>query len=109
MVVLIISILLFTVVPRHEVFFINFLYRLSIIPVIAAVGYEILKWSAKYRAHPLVKLITLPGIFTQYITTKQPHDDQIEVAIAALSSAIRLEETHRKHDAANDKVPSKKG
>ena len=62
--------------------------RIVLIPVIAAVGYEVLRWGAKHRANPIVKAIMWPGILVQMITTKQPSDDQIEVAIVSMEQAL---------------------
>lgn len=92
-IVLIVSILLLSLVPRHPDFFINFFRRLSIIPLIMGVGYEVLKWTAKFQQHFLVKFLTYPGIFTQYITTKEPDEKQIEVALAAIKAAVELEKS----------------
>jgi uncharacterized protein YqhQ len=90
-IVLIVSILLLSLVPRHPDFFINFFRRLSIIPLIMGVGYEVLKWTAKRQHHPIMKFLTYPGILTQYITTKEPDEKQIEVALAAIKAAVELE------------------
>lgn len=90
-IVLIISILLLSLVPKHPVFYIHFLRRLAIIPFIAGVAYEVLKWTAKHRHHWIVGLLTYPGILTQYITTREPDEKQIEVAVAALKKALELE------------------
>lgn len=95
MVVFIVSIALFTLLPRLPQFFPNLGLRLLIVPLIAAIGYEILKWSAKHRNHWLIKLVMIPGLITQYITTKEPDEKQIEVAIAAIQGALDLES--RKH------------
>jgi uncharacterized protein YqhQ len=65
--------------------------RLLLIPVIAAVGYEILRFGAKHRANPLVKVIMAPGILVQMITTKRPADDQIEVAIVSMEQALEAD------------------
>jgi uncharacterized protein YqhQ len=65
--------------------------RLLLVPVIAAVGYEILRFGAKHRANPLVKALMAPGILVQMITTKQPSDDQIEVAIVSMEQALEAD------------------
>ena len=65
--------------------------RLLLIPVIAAVGYEILRFGAKHRANPVVKVIMAPGILVQMITTKRPTDDQIEVAIVSMEQALEAD------------------
>jgi uncharacterized protein YqhQ len=62
--------------------------RILLVPVIAAVGYEILRWGARHRANPLVHAIMLPGIWVQMITTRRPSDDMIEVAIVSMEQAL---------------------
>lgn len=90
-IVLIVSILILTLVPRHPVFWISFLRRLAVLPLIMGTGYEILKWTAKFQSHPVVRFLTLPGLATQYITTREPDEKQMEVAIAALNEALACE------------------
>jgi hypothetical protein len=65
--------------------------RILLIPVIAAVGYELLRLGARHRSNPVVRVIMWPGILVQKITTKQPTDDMIEVAIVAMEEAIRAD------------------
>jgi len=62
--------------------------RIVLIPVIAAVGYEILRWGARHRGNPIVRVIMWPGILVQMITTKPPTDDMIEVAIVSMEEAL---------------------
>ena len=62
--------------------------RILLIPVLAGVGYEILKLGAKFRHNPIVRVIMYPGILVQMITTKRPTDDMIEVAIASMEEAL---------------------
>jgi uncharacterized protein YqhQ len=65
--------------------------RIVLIPVIAAVGYEILKFGAKHRGNPVVRAIMYPGILVQMITTRQPTDDMIEVAIVSMEQALKAD------------------
>ena len=58
------------------------------IPVIAAISFEILKIGDKFKKNKILGLITLPGMLVQKITTKEPSDKQIEVALTALKRAI---------------------
>ena len=89
-VVIILSILLFGFLGRENpVLMVG--GRILLIPVIAAIGYEILRFGAKHRANPLVKAIMAPGILVQMITTKQPSDDQIEVAIVSMEQALEAD------------------
>jgi uncharacterized protein YqhQ len=65
--------------------------RIVLIPVIASIGYELLKAGARHRSNPVVRVIMWPGILVQMITTKQPTDDMIEVAIVAMEEALRAD------------------
>ena len=89
-VVIILSIFAFSLVGRQSIE-IMVGSRLLLIPVIAAVGYEILRFGAKHRANPIVKAIMAPGILVQMITTKRPSDDQIEVAIVSMEQALEAD------------------
>ncbi len=62
--------------------------RFILIPVLAAVGYEILRFGARNRRNRLVKVLLYPGLLVQMITTKQPTDDMIEVAIVSMQEAL---------------------
>ncbi len=62
--------------------------RVILIPVIAAISYEILQFGARRRQYALVRALWSPGIWVQMITTKQPTDDMIEVAIVSLERAL---------------------
>jgi uncharacterized protein YqhQ len=89
-VVILLSILLFGFLGRdNPVVMIG--GRLVLIPVIAAVGYEILRFGARYRGNPIVRAIMAPGILIQMITTKQPSDDQIAVAIVSMQQALEAD------------------
>ena len=65
--------------------------RIILIPVIAAVGYEILKFGARHRGNAIVRAIMYPGILVQMITTRQPTDDMIEVAIVSMEQALQAD------------------
>ena len=84
---IIVSILLFSFLAGAELW-IAILGRVLLIPVIAAVSYEILRWGARHREQALVRWLFLPGIWLQSITTKQPDDSMIEIAIASLQEAL---------------------
>ena len=87
MFVIIASILLFSVV-RDPRWFVNVPLRILLIPVIAGISYELLKLSAKWPRFIIFRIIMQPGLWAQKITTRKPHKDQIEVAIAALKQVI---------------------
>jgi uncharacterized protein YqhQ len=86
-VVILISIVAFSIVGRQPLP-IMILSRIILIPVIAAVSYELLRYGARHRANPLVRVFFEPGIWVQKITTKQPTDDMIEVAIVSIEQAL---------------------
>src|SRR3954471_11041103 len=86
-IVILLSIIAFSLVGRQAPL-IMIVSRIVLIPVIAAVGYEILKAGAKYRSNPIVKVLLYPGLLVQMITTKRPTDDMIEVAIVSMEEAL---------------------
>lgn len=89
--VLIISIITYMFLPKQPSFIANFALRLAWLPVIGGISYEILKWSAKHIENPLVRLFVTPGLLLQRITTQEPDDSQLEVALHALASTLKLE------------------
>jgi len=90
MVVMLVSIILFSVIKFDSLLF-NFLVRLALIPVVAGVSYEIIRLSARKEGGAFFKMITRPGVWLQNVTTKEPDDLQLEVAIDALKESLKLE------------------
>ncbi len=86
--VMAISILVFSLVPSSAPFYVKFGARVVLIPVIAGLAYEIIRFSARHLANPVCKLLVRPGMWLQRITTKEPDDKQLEVAIIALKEAL---------------------
>jgi uncharacterized protein YqhQ len=86
-VVLIVSILAFAVVGKLPPLWL-IVSRVVLVPVIAAISYEILQLGARHRRHAIVRWLWSPGIWVQAITTRQPTDDMIEVAIVSLQQAL---------------------
>jgi uncharacterized protein YqhQ len=89
MTVMIISILVYTLVPATT-FWGRFGARIALLPVIAGLSYEIIRFAAKHRGS-LFALMTAPGLWLQRITTQPPADDQVQCAITALDEAMALE------------------
>ncbi len=89
MTVMIISIIVYMTVPAHT-FWSRFGIRLALLPVIAGVSYEIIRFAAKHRGS-LFAALTAPGLWLQRITTRQPSNQQVECAIVALDKAMELE------------------
>jgi len=89
MTVMIISILVYTLVPAAT-FWGKFGARIILLPVIAGLSYEIIRYAAKHRGS-LFALMTAPGLWLQRITTQPPDDGQVQCAITALDQAMALE------------------
>lgn len=89
-VVILLSIIAFSLVGRQSPL-VMVGSRILLIPVIASLGYELLRLGARHRANPLVRVVMWPGILVQMLTTKQPTDDMIEVAIVAVEEALRAD------------------
>jgi len=87
LIVFILSIFFFTFIPVKGYFY-RLGMRLLLLPLIAGVSYEFLRFAGKNFDNPIVKLIFSPGILLQKITTKKPEDHMIEVAIKALNAAV---------------------
>ncbi|MBC8498433.1 DUF1385 domain-containing protein [Candidatus Bathyarchaeota archaeon] len=88
-IVIIVSVLLFSIMPRAE-FWPRLAYRIVLIPVLGAISYELLRFSAKHEDSIVIRLLTAPGVFFQHLTTKEPEDPMLEVAIEAVKEVIRL-------------------
>jgi uncharacterized protein YqhQ len=92
MTVMIISMVVYMAIPVHT-FWSRFAIRIILLPVIAGVSYEIIRYAAKHRGS-LFALMTAPGLWLQRITTKPPDDREVECAIVALDEAMVLEKQH---------------
>jgi uncharacterized protein YqhQ len=90
MVVMLVSIALFSVIKFDSLVY-NFLVRLALVPLVAGLSYEIIRLSAKKESGWFFKMITRPGVWLQNITTQEPDDGQLEVAIEALKESLKLE------------------
>jgi uncharacterized protein YqhQ len=84
---IVLSILLFSLLAGQNLL-ISIVGRVLLIPVIAAVAYEILRFGARHRHRWWIRWLFLPGIWLQRITTRQPDDSMIEVAIASMREAL---------------------
>ena len=90
LVVMVVAVAAFVFVGR-EPFWWLIVSRIVLIPVIAAVSYEVIRFSGRHSENPLVSLITGPSLALQALTTREPEDDQIEVAIAAMQRTIEAD------------------
>jgi len=92
MVVMLVAIVLFSVI-KFDSLLLNFLIRIVLMPVVAGLSYEIIRLSAKKESSWFFKFMTRPGVWLQNVTTKEPDDNQLEVAIEALKESLKLEPT----------------
>jgi len=88
-IVVIVSILLFSIMPDLG-FAAKLAYRVLLIPVIGAISYELLKLSDKHKNSIITRTLTMPGLAFQRLTTREPSDDMIEVAVKAVEEINRL-------------------
>ncbi len=87
-IVILMSIVIYTIVPPADGFWGKLLERLAVIPLIAGSSYELLKWSAKHQKNVLVRLFVWPGLMIQRLTTREPDDSQLEVALHSLKASL---------------------
>jgi len=88
-IVLLVSILLFSMMPDLG-FFARLAYRVILIPVLGALSYEILKFSDRHRDSRIMRILVAPGLAFQRLTTREPDDDMISVALEAAKAVIKL-------------------
>lgn len=91
MIVMLISIFIFTFLGWPSLWE-RILSRILLMPVVAGISYEIIRFAGKHMDKPWVRAAILPGLALQKLTTRQPDDDQIEVAIASLKAVLPPEE-----------------
>jgi uncharacterized protein YqhQ len=88
MFVMAISILVFSLVPSTMPFAVKFAARVVLIPLIAGLAYEVIRFSARHLKSAACRMLIQPGLWLQRITTKEPDDSQLEIAIVALKTAL---------------------
>jgi len=97
MIVMVISILLFTLFSQvvhgvvNENIFLRIITKLALLPFIAGISYEVLKWLGRAKDNVLIRILKWPGLMTQKITTREPDDDMLEVAIVSLKASLGYE------------------
>jgi uncharacterized protein YqhQ len=104
-IVLLLGFVIFPWIPRFEDHFTqfkgntlmialgNFIYHIAVLPFIAGIAYELLRFAGKFRDNAAIMVMFKPGLWTQLITTSEPRDDQIEVALDSLKACLAGEET----------------
>jgi uncharacterized protein YqhQ len=90
MVVMLVAIVLFSVIAFEQTWM-NLVVRIALMPLVAGLSYEVIRYAAKKESGAIFKLITRPGLWLQNITTQEPDGEQLEVAIKALDESLKLE------------------
>jgi uncharacterized protein YqhQ len=89
--VLVIAIIVFTFVGRQDLW-LMVVSRIVLIPVIMGLGYELIYFGARHTNNWLMKILLAPGLWLQSMTTGEPDDKQLEVAIAAMNKAVEIDQ-----------------
>ncbi len=90
MVVMLVAIVLFSVI-KFDALWMNLVVRIILMPLVAGLSYEIIRYAAKKESSAIFKFMTLPGLWLQNITTQEPDSEQLEVAIEALKESLKFE------------------
>ncbi|MBA4116197.1 MAG: DUF1385 domain-containing protein [Rubrobacter sp.] len=102
--VLVLSILVFSLLPIDWWVW-AILSRVIVIPIVAGIGFEFIMWSARNQNNPFVKAMIWPGLQLQKLTTREPTDEMVEVAMTSLKTVLAKEEEARiKPDATSQLV-----
>lgn len=90
-IVLIISILVFSILPWGNGL-LRVVYKLLLLPFVIGIAYEIIKLAGRYSENIIMRIISAPGIWLQRLTTREPDDGQLEVALASLKAVLPRED-----------------
>ena len=90
MVVMLVAIVLFSVI-KFDALWMNLVVRIALMPLVAGLSYEVIRYAAKKESGAIFKFMTAPGLLLQNITTQEPDNLQLEVAIHALDESLKLE------------------
>lgn len=90
MVVMLIAIVLFSVI-KFDAMWMNIAVRIALMPLVAGLSYEVIRYAAKKESGSIFRIMTAPGLWLQNITTQEPDREQLEVAITALEESLKLE------------------
>jgi uncharacterized protein YqhQ len=90
LIVMLVSIAVFSLIPKLWPFYLKAGSRVLLLPLIAGLSYELLRWSARHDRTPFVKLLIAPGLALQRLTTGEPDDSQLEVAIRSMEEALEV-------------------
>ena len=92
LIVLLLSIVVYSFLGWHNAWYLRVGYRLLLLPVIAGIAYEIIRYAGRHKDSKLLPIILSPGLLMQRLTTREPSEDQVEVALRALEAVMEKEE-----------------
>jgi uncharacterized protein YqhQ len=95
LIVMVVSILVFALIPHHLPFGYKVASRIVFIPLIAGLAYEIIRFADRKRENKGIQYFIKPGLWLQRLTAREPSEDQIEVALRALHEVLELEGQRR--------------
>ena len=91
-IIALVSIIVFSIIQTQNLLE-GLMYRVVFVPIISSISYEILKFSDRHRDSKIIKVLLTPGLRLQNLTTKEPDDDMIEVAVQSVEEVYKLRET----------------
>ncbi|MES5396966.1 DUF1385 domain-containing protein [Bacillus amyloliquefaciens] len=100
---IIVGMFVYLLVPTDPLW-VRILDRIALIPVVLGISFEVLQLTNKVRNIPVLKVLGYPGLWLQLLTTKEPEDDQVEVAIESFNELLRLEDISEQSEKPSDNV-----
>jgi uncharacterized protein YqhQ len=95
----------FGVTAKSAIIAFNIASRILLLPLVAGIAYEItVKWAGNHPENPFVKMLVWPGMYLQRLTTREPDDGMVEVAVAALTAVADRDERAKSHDSASPAI-----
>lgn len=91
MIVIVLSIFVHFFIGWSPVWYLRIVTRLALLPIIAGLAYEVIKFAGKHKDSKVLNMLLAPGLLLQRITTREPTDDQVEVALVALKAVMEKE------------------
>ncbi len=95
LIVMVVAIVIFALLGRPPVL-LRILYRVLLIPVVAGISYELIKLAGKFSKYKIISILFYPGLLLQKVTTREPDDSQIEVAMSSFTRVIEAEDELKK-------------
>ncbi|MGV8168735.1 MAG: DUF1385 domain-containing protein [Candidatus Nanoarchaeia archaeon] len=90
-IVFVVGLFVYLLIPPAAGFWLNYLIRVLLLPIVAGVAYEIIRLEGKYYHKKIVRILIWPGLQFQRLTTKEPDEKQLEIAIVSLEACIAAE------------------